>query len=88
MHHNGKGREKPPALSPMNRNAAGVDVGAEGHFVAIPADRDERVVRELGAFTPDLYQLAEWLERCGVSLSRENDAPIDVKPLSRSEPAP
>ncbi len=66
MDHNGKGREKTPALSPMNLNAAGIDVGAEGHFVAVPGDRDERVVREFGAFTSDLYQLAEWLKRCGV----------------------
>lgn len=50
----------------MNPNAAGIDVGAESHFVAVPPDRDERPVREFGAFTSDLYRLAEWLKTCGV----------------------
>lgn len=53
-------------LTPMNPNAAGIDVGAESHFVAVPADRDQRPVREFGAFTADLYQLAQWLKTCGV----------------------
>ena len=61
-----KERRKVDGLSPMNRNAAGVDVGAESHFVAVPADRDERPVQEFGAFTTDLYKLADWLTMCGV----------------------
>lgn len=66
MDDKGKGRLKTTELSPMNPNAAGIDVGAQGHFVAVPPDRDERAVREFGAFTSDLYQLAEWLKRCGI----------------------
>ena len=53
-------------LSPMNPNAAGIDVGAESHFVAVPADRDKQPVRKFEAFTSDLYRLAEWLDICGV----------------------
>jgi len=47
-------------------DAAGVDVGAESHWVAVPPDRDERPVREFKAFTADLQALGEWLKACGV----------------------
>ena len=53
-------------LSQVNLNAAGIDVGAESHYVAVPEDRDEQSVREFGAFTVDLYRLADWLEACEV----------------------
>lgn len=56
----------PPQLSTVNLHAAGIDIGAESHFVAVPADRDEQSVREFGAFTDDLYQLADWLKECGI----------------------
>ena len=64
---NGTGRQRLPAgLSQVNLNAAGIDVGASSHFVAVPADRADRPVREFGAFTADLYRLADWLAECGV----------------------
>jgi transposase len=71
MHDKGKGpaqrkQDTSSGLSPMNPNAAGIDVAAECHFVAVPADRDEEPVRKFGAFTSDLYRLAEWLDKCGV----------------------
>ena len=59
-------RGLPPGLSHVNLNAAGIDVGAESHFVAVPEGRDEQSVREFGAFTVDLYVLAEWIEECGI----------------------
>ena len=57
---------KPAGLSQLNLNAAGIDVGATSHFVAVPADRAEPPVREFEAFTADLYRLADWLAQCGV----------------------
>ena len=33
---------KPEGLSQLNLNAAGIDVGATSHYVAVPADRAER----------------------------------------------
>ena len=57
---------KPAGLSQLNLNAAGIDVGATSHFVAVPADRAEQPVQEFAAFTADLYRLAEWLSECGV----------------------
>ena len=57
---------KPEGLSQLNLNAAGIDVGASSHFVAVPADRAEPPVREFEAFTADLYRLADWLAQCRV----------------------
>ncbi len=60
-------RPTPPrALPAVNPNAAGIDVGATAHFVAVPADRDAESVREFGPFTNDLHRLAEWLHACGI----------------------
>ena len=56
----------PGGLSQLNLNAAGIDVGATSHFVAVPADRAEQPVQEFEAFTADLYRLADWLAECGV----------------------
>ena len=61
-----KSGAEPAGLSQLNLNAAGIDVGATSHFVAVPADRTEQPVREFEAFTADLYRLADWLTECGV----------------------
>lgn len=50
----------------IHPNAAGIDVGAKEHVVAVRADRDPEPVRSFKAFTPDLYELADWLKGCGV----------------------
>ena len=62
----GQSSAKPAGLSQLNLNAAGIDVGATSHFVAVPADHAEQPVREFAAFTADLYRLADWLAECGV----------------------
>ena len=64
-----KNSAKPEGLSQLNLNAAGIDVGATSHYVAVPADRaeqPEQPVQEFEAFTTDLYRLADWLAECGV----------------------
>ena len=61
-----KSSPKRAGLSQLNLNAAGIDVGATSHFVAVPADRAEQPVQEFEAFTADLYRLAHWLTECGV----------------------
>jgi transposase len=47
-------------------NAAGIDVGASSHWVAVPAHRAEESVREFGPMTGDLNAMADWLLACGV----------------------
>ena len=54
-------------LRPLNINAAGIDIGSERHFVAVPEGRDEVSVREFGTFTTNLQALAAWLKQCGVT---------------------
>ena len=56
----------PEELSRINLNTAGIDVGGSSHFVAVPADRSEPQVQEFGAYTADLYRLADWLTDCEI----------------------
>jgi hypothetical protein len=58
-----KDQHVPAQLERLNWDAAGIDIGATSHFVAVPADRDEQPVREFPAFTADLERLAEWLKQ-------------------------
>ena len=54
------------ALSVVNTNAAGIDVHSDMHMVCVPADRDANPVRQFGANTADLQEIAVWLKKCGV----------------------
>lgn len=54
-------------LTRINEHAAGIDVGSDRHYVAVPPGSDEHPVREFGVFTRDLYAIAQWLEACGVT---------------------
>ncbi len=58
----------PREFEQININAAGIDIGAQSHFVAVPQGRDPqgRDVRRFGTFTTDLYALADWLKQCGI----------------------
>jgi transposase len=56
------------ALEQINPNAAGIDIGAEEVWVAVPPDRDEESVRSFSTFTADLQRLADWLKACGVDI--------------------
>ena len=47
-------------------NAAGIDVGASSHWVAVPTHLAQESVREFGAMTDDLNAMADWLIECGV----------------------
>ncbi len=53
-------------MARINRNAAGIDVGASEMWVAVPGSRDAKPVRRFDAFTRDLYALADWLKQCGI----------------------
>lgn len=55
------------SLTPINPNAAGIDIGADSHWVSVTGDRDEQNVREFSCYTPNLYALADWLEKCKVT---------------------
>jgi len=59
-------RDELDGLPPLNRNAAGIDVGSAAHYVAVPAGRDAEPVQEFGSFTADLHRMAQWLKACGI----------------------
>jgi transposase len=53
-------------LTRINEHAAGIDIGSESHFVAVPPGSSPHPVREFGVFTRDLSAIGDWLEACGV----------------------
>jgi len=57
----------PPQLAAAHLHAAGIDVGAEAHFVAVPPSDDPQPVRGFGAFTADLEALVAWLVACAIT---------------------
>jgi hypothetical protein len=57
----------PPQLAAVNRQAAGIDIGAEAHYGAVPPSDDPQPVRCVGAYTADLEAVADWLTTCGMT---------------------
>ena len=53
-------------LDVVHSNAAGIDIGNESHYVAVPPDRDPEPVRQFACFTEDLHRMADWLKSCGI----------------------
>jgi len=68
MAKKGKKHKPTPENMPMiHPPAAGIDGGAEEHWVCVPTDRDAQPVQTLRAFTCDLHRLADWLKACGIT---------------------
>lgn len=66
-------------LEQINLNAAGLDIGAEEIYAAVPKGRDETSVRSFPTFTADLHRLADWLEMCQIeSVAMESTGPYWV----------
>jgi hypothetical protein len=53
-------------LEQINLYAAGVDIGSESHYVAVPEGLDDKPVRCFPCFTGDLERLADWLVQIGI----------------------
>jgi len=66
--NNGKQHNSLSQLEQINLNAAGIDIGAEEHYVAVPQGRDPEGedVRHFNTFTVDLLSLADWLKKCKI----------------------
>jgi len=60
-------RQRRRLLTAIHAGAAGLDVGATFHVVAVPPDRAEESVRTFRSFTGDLHRLADWLKEVGVT---------------------
>jgi transposase len=71
----GKERTRPAKLKPqdwtlglqvVHPKAAGIDVGNQEHWVAVPPQMDAEPVRRFGCYTADLIAMAEWLVSNGI----------------------
>lgn len=62
-----KTKPMPDNMLIIHPHAAGIDVGAEEHWVCVPADRDAQPVQKFSAFTCDLHRLADWLTACRIT---------------------
>src|SRR3981081_1167858 len=54
------------SLEVVHPHAAGIDIGNESHYVAVPSTRDSQPVRRFGCTTVELKVMAEWLTQCGI----------------------
>src|SRR5436309_11386385 len=61
-----KGKGSARMLPILHPDAAGIDIGAEEIFVAVPPDCDIDSVRRFDTFTRDLFALADWLRQCNI----------------------
>jgi transposase len=60
-------RQRSSQFSTLNPHAAGLDIGATFHVVAVAPDRDPEPVRTFRSFTGDLHHLADWLQAAGIT---------------------
>src|SRR5499425_1576494 len=54
------------SLEVVHPDAAGIDIGNESHYVAVPSTRDSQPVRRFGCTTAELKAMADWLKQCGI----------------------
>src|SRR6202008_120691 len=68
-HKQAEAKTKSEAIKSIGEHepdSAGIDLGANEIWVAVPADRDQKPVRQFGAFTRDLMAIVQWLIQSGV----------------------
>lgn len=61
-----RGKQSRRPLKSIHARAAGLDVGATFHVVAVPSDLTDEPVRTFQSFTGDLHRLADWLKEIGI----------------------
>jgi len=54
-------------LEQVNLYAAGIDIGSQMHYVAVPEGLDTEPVRSFPCFTGDLKKMAAWLVEIGIA---------------------
>jgi hypothetical protein len=69
------------SLEVVHLHAAGIDIGNEAHYVAVPPDRDNKSVRRFGCTTAELKDMAAWLNQCGIrTVADARSTPSSGKP--------
>jgi hypothetical protein len=86
-----KGKKHTLTLATMpliHPHAAGSDVGAEEHWVCVPADRDAQPVQTLSAFPWDVHRLADWFTTCRITTVVMASTGVDwIRCFTSSQPA-
>ena len=54
------------SLAVIHPDAAGIDIGNESYYVAVPPNRDSQLVQRFGCTTAELKAMADWLKHCGI----------------------
>src|ERR1700674_270812 len=54
------------SLEVVHPDAAGIDIGNQSHYVAVPPTRDSQPVQRFGCTTAELKAMAEWLKQCRI----------------------
>src|ERR1700740_1915207 len=54
------------SLEVIHPDAAGIDIGNEAHYVAVPPSRDSQSVQRFGCTTGELKAMAAWLQHCRI----------------------
>lgn len=84
-------KSKKQSWKVVHPQAAGIDIGATEHYVAVPPDAvaaGEATVKSFGCFTADLDALVEWLKACGVdTVAMESTGVYWVVPFQKLEAA-
>jgi transposase len=65
----------------LHPHAAGIDVGAEEHWVCVPAEREAHPVQQLSACTCDLHRLAAWFTACRITTVAMASTGVSWMPL-------
>ena len=60
--------ERRPQLEVVHPDAAGIDIGSESHYVALPPTRGSQPVRSFGCTTSELKGMAVWLKQCAIRI--------------------
>ena len=65
------------SLEVIHPDAAGIDIGNESHYVAVPPSRDSQPVRRFGCTTAELKAMAAWLQQCGIQTVAMQSTGVD-----------
>src|ERR1700751_3475541 len=61
-----KMQSEAPSLEVIHPDAAGIDIGNESHYAAVPPSRDSQPVRRFECTTAELKAMAAWLKQCRI----------------------
>ena len=77
----GGGNQRRSKLTITHPDAAGIDVGAQAHYVAVPEGRAAVSIRNFGAYSAQLDELVQWLKECAIKTAAMESTGVYWIPL-------